>query len=161
MLPDLQLRISSGESMYRIPLLLGLLQITNLSLPITSPFTQASARYSMDGRRVTFEQIELRSKEMLMQGNGHLDFATKQVRLTFVTDSTAWPKLPIIGDLIQGARHELLQIHVKGTLQEPKVSAGAFGTVARRLESLASVFASIRAAMRRITSSKSPICSAL
>jgi len=49
-----------GQKMYRIPLVLGLLQITNLSLPITSPFTQASARYSMDGRKVTFEQIELR-----------------------------------------------------------------------------------------------------
>jgi hypothetical protein len=108
--------------------LLGLLQITNLALPITSPFNEATSRYVIDGNRVTFESIELRAKDMLMQGSGYLDFATKQVRLSFVTDSVNWPKLPIIGDLLQGARHELLQIHVKGTLEEPKVSAGAFGT---------------------------------
>jgi hypothetical protein len=117
-----------GERMYRIPLVLGLLQITNLALPITSPFHEATARYSIDGNRVTFEQIELRAKEMLMQGTGHLDFGTKQVRMTFTTDSTAWPKLPLIGDLLQTARHELLQIHVRGTLQDPKVSATSMNT---------------------------------
>ncbi|MGH7176597.1 MAG: hypothetical protein ACREJC_04385, partial [Tepidisphaeraceae bacterium] len=118
----------NGQQMYRIPLLLGLLQITNLSLPITSPFSEAAARYSIEGNRVTFENIEMRSKEMLMQGTGHMDFGTRQVRMTFVTDNTTWPKVPIIGELIQGARHELLQIHVKGTIQEPKVSAGTMGT---------------------------------
>ena len=56
----------------------GLLQITNLALPITSPFNEGTARYSVDGNRVTFESIELRAKDMMMQANGHLDFGTKQ-----------------------------------------------------------------------------------
>jgi len=119
----------AGEQMYRIPLVLGLLQITNLALPITSPFREATARYSIDGSRVTLEQIELRAKEMLMQGTGHLDYSTGQVRLTFTTDSTGWPKLPFIGDLLQTARQELLQIQVRGTLRDPKVSATSFNTL--------------------------------
>jgi hypothetical protein len=118
----------TGDKMYKIPVVLGLLQITNLSLPITSPFNEANCRYSVDGQRVSFESIELRAKEMMMQGNGHLDFGTKQVKMTFVTDSTTWPKIPIVGDLLQGARHELLQIHVQGTLEEPKVSASMMNT---------------------------------
>jgi hypothetical protein len=117
-----------GEQMYRIPLVLGLLQITNLALPITSPFREASARYSINGSRVTLEQIELRAKEMLMQGTGHLDFSSGQVRMTFTTDSAGWPKLPFIGDLLQTARQELLQIQVRGTLQDPKVSATSLNT---------------------------------
>jgi hypothetical protein len=118
----------TGQDMYKIPVVLGLLQITNLALPITSPFNEGTCRYSVDGQRVTFESIELRAKEMMMQGTGHLDFGTKQVKMTFVTDSTNWPKIPIVGDLLQGARHELLQIHVKGTLEEPKVSASMMNT---------------------------------
>ena len=102
----------TGADMYHIPLVLGLLQVTNLALPITSPFSEATARYSIQGQRVTFEQIELRAKEMIMQGTGHLDFDTKRVSMTFTTDNTTWPKLPIIGDLISSARHELLQINV-------------------------------------------------
>ena len=32
----------SGKEMYKIPVLLGLMQITNLALPISSPFNEAS-----------------------------------------------------------------------------------------------------------------------
>ncbi len=117
-----------GKEMYRIPVVLGLLEIANLSLPINSPFNEASARYGLEGQRVTFESIELRSNNMLMQGGGTLDFGDKTVRLNFTTDNPNWPKVPVIGDLIQGARSELLQIHVRGTLQQPKVSAGTFNT---------------------------------
>jgi hypothetical protein len=118
----------TGSDMYHIPLVLGLLQITNLALPITSPFNEATARYSIQGQRVTFEQIELRAKEMVMQGTGHLDFDTRRVSMVFTTDNTTWPKLPIIGDIISSARHELLQIDVAGTLEAPKVSASAMNT---------------------------------
>jgi hypothetical protein len=65
---------------------------------------------------------------MLMQGRGFLDFGTKKVRMTFTTDNPNWPKLPILGDLVQGAKRELLQIQVRGSLEEPKVSAGAAST---------------------------------
>jgi hypothetical protein len=117
-----------GREMYKIPLVLGLLQITNLALPITSPFNQAEASYGVDGERVTFENISLRSSSMIMQGSGSLDFGTKKVRMTFTTDNPNWPKLPIVGDLITTAKNELLQIHVTGKLQEPKVSASSINT---------------------------------
>jgi hypothetical protein len=117
-----------GREMYKIPLVLGLLQVTNLALPISSPFNQGSAAYSVNGQRVTFETIELRSNSMLMQGRGHLDFGTKQVKMTFTTDNPNWPKLPLIGDLVQGAKHELLQFHVRGTLAEPTVKAAPANT---------------------------------
>ena len=124
----------TGKEMYKIPLVLGLLQVTNLSLPISAPFNQGSARYNVDGvivdgQTVTFESLELRSRDMLMSGSGQLNFATKQVKMTFFTDNPNWPKLPILGDIVQTAKHELLQIHVKGTLEEPKVSATPANTL--------------------------------
>src|SRR5437763_1802415 len=124
----------NGRQLYQIPLVLGLLQITNLALPITSPFSEATCRYTVDGGRVTFETIELRAKQMLMQGSGHLDFDTKRVRMTFVTQNDTWPKLPVIGDLLQGARNELLQIHVRGTITEPQVSASAMNTLTTTID---------------------------
>ena len=69
-----------------------------------------------------------------MQGNGSLDFGTKKVRMTFTTDNPNWPKLPIVGALVQGAKHELLQIHVRGTLTEPKVSARAINTLSTTVD---------------------------
>lgn len=123
-----------GHDLYRIPVVLGMLQITNLSLPIKSPFEQATTRYIVEGHRITFEQIELMAPRMLMQGNGWLDFATKKVALTFTTDNPEWPKIPMLDDLIQGAKKELFQIHVRGTVEEPKVSAKTMNTFTTTLD---------------------------
>jgi hypothetical protein len=125
-----------GDKMMKIPLVLGLLQITNLALPIASPFTQASTVYSIDGSKVVFEQIELRSREMLMKGDGSLDFNSKEVKLSFVTDSANWLKLPFIGDILDTARHDLFQVQVRGTLQEPKVSARSFNTLTTTVDKI-------------------------
>lgn len=118
----------SGKQMYKIPLLLGLMQITNLSLPISSPFNEGAVRYSVEGEKVSFEQIELRASNMLMSGSGWLDFGTKKVRMTFLTDNpNAW-KIPFISEILAGARQEFMQIQVSGTVQEPKVRGSLMNT---------------------------------
>ncbi len=114
--------------MYHIPLVLGLLQVTNLALPIAEPFHEAMARYNLEGQRVTFEKVELRSDTMRMTGAGHLDFGTKQVRMSFTTDNPGGLKVPFLNELWQGARNELLRINVKGTIQDPKVETSSMGT---------------------------------
>jgi AsmA-like C-terminal region len=117
-----------GKELYHIPVMLGLLQITNLTLPIRTPFTEGTTLYVVQGNRVTLEQIELRTANMVMQGSGWLDFGTKKVQMTFQTDNPAWPKLPLIGELLEGAKKELFQIYVKGTIQEPQIGARSFNT---------------------------------
>jgi len=118
----------SGSELYQVPLILGLLRVTNLALPISSPFNEATARYSVDGNKVTFESIELRAPDMVMQGSGSMNFSTKKVKMSFVTDNPRWPKLPILGDLIQGAKDEMFQIHVNGTIEDLKVSGKVMNT---------------------------------
>jgi hypothetical protein len=114
-----------GKDMYHIPLLLGLLQVTNLSLPISSPFNDASARYSVDGQQVALDNISLQGDNMSMSGGGSLDFDTKKVRLTFMTNNPGWLNMPVVGPIFQTAHDQLLQIHVNGTLQKPEVSASS------------------------------------
>lgn len=118
----------SGKEMYRVPVILGLLQITNLSLPISTPFTQGTARYSVQGRVVTIEQLELRSNTMTMAGSGQLNFDTRKVKMTFTTDNPKALKIPLINELMQGLRQELLQIQVNGSIEEPKVSGSVMNT---------------------------------
>jgi hypothetical protein len=121
--------VVTGHDMYRIPLVLGLLQVTNLALPISSPFSEATAVYSLDGGRVHFEQIELKASNMLMHGDGWLDFDTKRVSLGFTTDNPGGlMQVPFIKELWRGARNEMLRIQVRGTIQEPEVSARSMGT---------------------------------
>jgi hypothetical protein len=118
----------NGKKMFQIPLLLGLWDVTNLSLPALSPFSEGTARYSVDGQRITFEQIQMRSDTMVMEGSGWLDFGTKKVQMNFSTDNPNWPTVPLVSDLLAGAKQELMQIQVRGTVQDPKVSASTLHT---------------------------------
>lgn len=122
--------LASGKDMYKVPVMMGLLQITNLSLPFTSPFNEAQAQYIIQGSQMTFENIELRGDSIVMRGAGSINFDNKKVALTFNTDSPShWIKLPIVQDVWQSAKKELFQISIRGTVQEPKVSANPFHTV--------------------------------
>jgi len=118
-----------GQDLYNIPLVMGLLQITNLALPFTSPFSDATARYNIDGQKVNFEEINLRSKDMTMSGSGDLNFAAGKVSLWFVTDNPTLLSLPLVGPLLHGAKQELLKIHVSGTIEKPTVSARSFDSI--------------------------------
>lgn len=117
-----------GAQMYQIPLLLGLFQVADLSLPISSPFEKASASYSVQGQRVSLERILLSSKDMSMLGGGHIDFGSKTVDLTFTTNNPNSLAVPVLGPMWNGAKNELLRIHVKGTLESPHISASSMDT---------------------------------
>jgi hypothetical protein len=126
--------IVTGKELYHLPLMLGLFQVTNMALPIATPFKTGTARYSVEGPRINFERIELKSDNMLMEGTGHLDFKTKQVLMTFTTDNPGGLKVPFLNDLIKNARGELLKITIKGTIKEPKVEANPFGTITTTID---------------------------
>jgi hypothetical protein len=118
-----------GDRLYNIPVMLGLMQITNLQLPLSSPFNRVETRYTLEGQKVTFEKIDLKSNDVTMTGSGELDFAAKRVSLWLATTNPALVALPIVGPLLGGANQELLRIHIKGTIDRPKVSASTFDTV--------------------------------
>jgi hypothetical protein len=127
-----------GEDMFNLPIMMGLLQITNLMLPLSSPFSEASVRYTIDGQQVGFDEIMLKSKQMTMNGSGILDFAAKRVSLWFVTDNPALVNIPAVGPLLHSAREELLKIHVGGTIEQPKVTASTFNTVTTTVDQVLS-----------------------
>ncbi|MBW3575603.1 MAG: hypothetical protein KY450_12160, partial [Actinobacteria bacterium] len=41
--------VVSGRGMYRVPLVLELMQVTNLAVPLSGPFSEATARYGVEG----------------------------------------------------------------------------------------------------------------
>ncbi|MBC7785045.1 MAG: AsmA-like C-terminal domain-containing protein [Burkholderiales bacterium] len=119
----------AGKNMYRVPIVFGLMQMANLSLPLESPIRQAGLRYNVEGQRVILETIDLRSATSAMEGSGWIDFGTKQVQMTLYVVNEAADSVPIFGQLIKGAREDFMQIRVRGTIQDPKVGAGAFNTI--------------------------------
>ena len=112
-----------GDDLYELPAVTGLLQITNLALPIKSPFNNASAQYTVLGQRVVFEKIELNAPDMVMRGAGQLDYHDKTVSFTFTTSNPNWLKLPGFDPFIQMMKNELATIEIRGTIKEPQIKA--------------------------------------
>jgi len=111
----------NGEEMSNVPMMMGTRWI-NLGVP--SAFTTATIRYNVDGQTVNIENLELTGKDVNMSGTGTLDFATKHVDLLLVTNTFSF-----LGKVFNDVSHELMHIHVRGQIQEPKVSVGSFETV--------------------------------
>lgn len=127
--------VVAGKQLYRMPVVLGLLQMTSLSLPIAAPFDRGTASYSLQGSRLNVEAVELQAEGMRMNGSGLIDFNERLVAMTFTTDAAGW-RIPVIGDVIEGARNQLLQIHVRGKLEEPKVGAGVVPTFTTTIDEI-------------------------
>ncbi len=124
----------TGKQIAKLPLLLGLFQMANLALPITGPLNDATVKYSIDGPIVTFDRIDLKGNNIQMSGDGRLDFNKKTVDMRFSAENPAAFGLPLIGPLIKSANRELLQIHVRGSVQSPKVSSSTFGTISTTVD---------------------------
>lgn len=116
----------SGDRMAKVPVLLGLVQVANLSLPGNTSFNNATARYSLDGPRIIVDQLALRSPGLEMIGNGRIDLTDRDVRLTLWTAPPDLPRVPVWSDLTDPIRRELLQIQVRGTIDDPTVGASTF-----------------------------------
>ncbi len=123
-----------GKQMYRVPILFGLMQMANLSLPFESPIQQAGIRYNIDGQTLQLETMDLRGKTSAMQGSGTVDFKSKQVQMTLYVVNQAADSVPIFGQLLKGAREDFMQVRVRGTIQEPKVGAGLFNTFSTTID---------------------------
>ncbi len=126
--------VVNGKQIVKLPLLLGLFQMANLALPITGPLNDATVRYSIDGPIVIFERIDLKGANVRMSGDGKLDFTKKTVDMRFSTENPGAFGIPLIGPLLESANRELLQIHVRGSVQSPKVSSSTLGTVSTTVD---------------------------
>jgi len=106
--------------MYRLPLALGLLQISHLSLPVSDSFSRATITYRMRKQKVSFERIVLESPNMRMAGDGEMDTETRKLDLTLTTSNPAGVDLGPVTDMVNSLRDQLITIRVTGTLDEPK-----------------------------------------
>ena len=120
-----------GKNMYKVPLLLGLVQIIDLSLSFPEPMNQVSTDYVLDNSKIRIENMEMRSPTTIVRATGTVDLGTRMFDLNLTTDSPKKLSIPIPGwdNLIADLKKELFQIRLQGSLQEPKVKALALPTL--------------------------------
>ena len=123
-----------GEDMYEAPIILGFFRLVNFALPLRDGVNDVDVSYTLMRDQATFDSIQLSAPGLRIYGDGVLDFAKHEVNMTLNTENPdAWT-LPLLNGLVRRAREELLQIRIKGSLEEPKVQALTFPTFQTTLD---------------------------
>ncbi len=123
---DISTRRGRGEitirkaRMYELPLTLTVLQLLNLSAPLSRSFDAADVHFLLDGDLVPLELVRISSPTLDVEGNGAMRYSTRELDLDLVTRNRSSPRLGPVGELIQVVKDEVLTIHVTGTLDQPR-----------------------------------------
>jgi len=122
--------IVRNASLTGVPLSMGLLKITHLTLPSKDRFNRALLSFYLRKDGVHFENIALMAPEMTISGRGAMT-ADGRLALTLTTSNPKRLQLGPLSDLIDGVRNELATIQITGTLDKPKTTVRQFDGVRR------------------------------
>jgi hypothetical protein len=115
------LKISDAE-LYKLPVMLGLLNVLYLAVPGDTAFTQGQVTYRLRNDKMVFEEIWLQGPALSIVGTGNMDMNTEVLDLTFLTGP---PKklrgLAGLSDLLEDVQREVAHIQVDGTLSKPRM----------------------------------------
>ena len=131
-------RIGIREArMFRLPLLLSVLDVLDLTAPEQTGLQSASAEFFLKGREIELRDLLLRSSTVAMIGAGrlHRDPLDLDLRLVAVSPNR-WFRLPVLTEFLEGTSRELVEIRVQGPLADPVLSAAPLRGVGEVVETL-------------------------
>jgi hypothetical protein len=130
--------VISDAKLYKLPIILGALQIIYLQLPGDGAFNQGTVKYVLRNNTLTFREIYLSGKAISVLGAGSYDLKKDRLKLTFLTGPPG--KLQrldeLTEDVLRALSNTLVEIRVTGPLKKPKmdtVPLSPLDTILRRL----------------------------
>ena len=133
-------RVTIEEArLFRLPLLLRVLNVLGLAAPAEGALQTASADFYLLGREVNLRDIVLRDPTVAMIGAGRLRGEAYDLDLRLIAVSPQrWFRLPVLTELLEGTARELVEIEVQGPLSDPQVTADPLPSVGGAVETLLS-----------------------
>ena len=113
----------------RLPILLPLIEVSNLQVPSNETLDFGEAVFYLDGDRVVLERVGVFAQSVEIFGFGQMTLPGLELDLRI--SSRAVDRLPILSDLIERFRDELVTTRVRGTAGSPEVSLEPFARTRR------------------------------
>jgi hypothetical protein len=126
-------RIQGGE-LLMAPLMMPVIELSNLRAPSGEALERADAEVYIDGSLVHVEEVRLRSDSISIVGQGEVTWPGMDLNLAFNSRSNT--RVPLLSDLIEGLRNELLTTVVTGTLLDPRFRTESFTGARQALDDL-------------------------
>lgn len=124
-------RVAGGEAIVNIPLVVPLLQISNLQIPSGESLDYAYGQASLVGSELKLDQAAVLSDSLALLGTGTIDLRDQGIDLRL--RSLSRRRVPILSDVFEGLRDQLFTAHVVGTVQEPEFEIESLLSIRRAL----------------------------
>lgn len=128
-------RVSDGRVL-DFPLAMPLLEVSNLQLPTTGRFDLALISVYLEGNTVVFDELSAFASSIELYGYGTMALPEQELDLWF--SSRATRPIPVVSDLLEGIRDELVTARVTGPLADAAVATVPLRTTGRLMDNLLS-----------------------
>jgi len=111
----------SGGAVLKMPFVLTLMQLSNFQLPAKDSLDYMQSTFRLAGGSVVFDDIALLSRTLAITGYGEMTWPGMALDLRF--NSRASGRVPVLSDVVEAVRNEMLTTRISGTLMEPKIDS--------------------------------------
>lgn len=112
--------------LYRMPLILAILNVLRLSMPPEQAFNHVAAGFLVMGQRVDLHDVVLRGPTLALEGEGWLSLPDLGISLNMVSVAArSWARVPGLTDFVERATREIVELQITGPLFGPTVRARA------------------------------------
>jgi hypothetical protein len=123
-------------NMYEVPFVLAMLRILNFAFPNTGGFDRASATFIVDGDMVDFDSIRMEASSLGLVGRGTMKTSTQEIDMLFLTTNPNVTYGGFISELLGGLKNQLIQIHIGGTVKNPKTDVRSLPVLTNSIDAV-------------------------
>lgn len=120
-----------GGAVLRLPLVLPLVQVSNLQLPTEERLNRAVGDFYIDGSNIVFEDLSVFSESVQIYGYGLVSWPALDLNLRF--NSRSLSRIPLLSTLLEVVRDQIISTTITGTLKDPNVSTVPLGGASEML----------------------------
>lgn len=114
------IRIADGDVL-KLPLILPLIQLSNFQIPSRDRLSYVQSTFHVAGERAVFDRIAVLSRSISIVGSGIVNVPNLTVDMRF--NSRGNVRVPLISDVLDAVRNEIITTRITGKLADPKVSS--------------------------------------
>jgi hypothetical protein len=123
--------VIGGGEVLDLPLVLPLIQVSNLEAPSNDPVDMAEATFVVQGERMQFEKLSVYTPSVEIAGHGTMQWTDRVLDLRFASRRVR--RIPLISEAIERFRDELVTTKVAGSLDTPEITIDQFSGTRRIL----------------------------
>jgi len=112
-------------NIYELPILVSMLKVLRNESPDSTAFNQVDSQFRIQGQHIYLDKLNFKGDAISLLGRGETNF-DHQLNLDFhAVVGRNEIRLPLVKKIVNRVGEQTLQMSVRGTLTDPKVSTQA------------------------------------